>query len=363
MSKAPTFVIAEAGVNHNGDRDIAFKLVEVAVAAGADAVKFQTFKADRLASRRAPKAAYQEETTGTAETQLEMLRRLELSHAMHLALRDHCNDLGIEFMSTPFDEASADFLANDVGVRRLKIPSGEITNGPFLLHVARLGLPLIMSTGMSTLYEVREALGVIAFGSSGSADTPSREAFAAALALPTDLSDRVTLLHCTTQYPTPHEDVNLRAMDTLRDAFGVPVGFSDHTPGISAPLAAVARRAVVVEKHFTLGREMPGPDHRASLEPDELEAMVRGIREVEAALGSREKAPAPSEQANIEIARKSVIAARHIAAGETLDGAALTTKRPATGASPMTWWSLLGTEATRDYEADEPIDPPADDGA
>jgi len=358
LSRAPTFVIAEAGVNHNGDRDIAFKLVEVAAAAGADAVKFQTFQADRLASRHAPKAAYQEETTGTAETQHAMLRRLELSHPMHLALRDHCMELGIEFLSTPFDAASADFLVREVRVPRLKVPSGEITNGPFLLHVARLGVPLIVSTGMSTLAEVRDALGVIAFGVSGSNEAPSRAAFAAALAATADLSGRVTLLHCTTQYPTPHADVNLRAMDTLRDAFGVPVGFSDHTPGITAPLAAVARGAVVVEKHFTLSRDLPGPDHRASLEPDELEAMVSGIREVEVALGSSEKAPAPSERANIPIARKSVVAARDIAAGETLDADSLAVKRPATGANPMTWWSLLGTRATRDYEADEPLDGP-----
>jgi N-acetylneuraminate synthase len=351
-------VIAEAGVNHNGSIDRACELVDVAARSGADLVKFQTFRADAVVTATAPKAAYQERQTGGG-AQIDMLRALELDEAAHRRLIAHCAERGIGFLSTPFDEASVDLLVG-LGLKLLKVPSGELTNGPLLLHLARTGLPVIVSTGMATLAEVEAALGVLAFGYTAAAtEPPSEAAFAAARAGSAGraaLAERVTLLHCTTEYPAPVADVNLRAMDTLATSFGLPVGYSDHTPGIAVPVAAVARGATVVEKHFTLDRNLPGPDHKASLEPAELAAMVAGIRTVEAALGSPVKAPAPSERANIAIARRSLVALRAIRRGETLAEDAIGARRPGTGISPMRRWAVVGRRAACDIAAGTVLD-------
>ena len=354
------FVIAEAGVNHNGCLERAIQLIDAAVAAGADAVKFQTFRSEAVISGFAPKAEYQLATTGGEESQLDMVRKLELDHAAHRQLLDHCKARGILFLSTPFDVVSANFLVNDLAMPQIKIPSGEVTNAPFLLHLARLGLPVILSTGMSTLGEVEEALGVLAYGMGAEEGlAPSRAAFRQAFLCERGqalLRERVTLLHCTTEYPAPFAEVNLRAMDTLAAAFGLKVGFSDHTPGIAIPLAAVARGACVIEKHFTLDRNLPGPDHLASLEPTELMAMVAGIRQVESALGHGRKVPAPSEIKNIAIARRSLVAASAVALGDDWNADTLCCKRPGTGRSPFDYWSLLGKKANRTHVADEMID-------
>jgi N-acetylneuraminate synthase len=360
MTGTRTYVIAEAGVNHNGDLELALRLVDAAAAAGADAVKFQSFRADRMASRAAPKAAYQRRATGAAEGQYEMLRRLELDAAAHEALADHCRGRAVDFLSTPFDEDSLRLLVDLVGVECVKLGSGEVTNGPLLLAAASTGRPIILSTGMSTLGEVEAALGVLAFGYTRPEAAPERPAFRAALADPAGrqaLEDRVTLLHCTTQYPAPFESVNLRAMDTLKAAFGLSVGLSDHSAGIAVPIAAVARGAVMIEKHLTLDRRLPGPDHAASLEPDEMRAMVDGIRAVEAALGEPAKQPAPGEIENLTVARKSLVAARPIAAGKLLEPADIAVKRPGDGMSPLAYWELLGTVARRDYAPEEPLEP------
>ncbi|MFC1743555.1 N-acetylneuraminate synthase [Candidatus Riflebacteria bacterium] len=350
-----TFIIAEAGVNHNGSLEMAKELVDVAKAAGADAVKFQTFKAENLVTSKAQKAQYQKETTGNGESQFKMLKKLELDEQGHAILIDYCRDVGIEFLSTPFDSDSLTLLADKYSLRVIKIPSGEITNGPFLLEIARLKKPVILSTGMSSLAEVETALSLLAFGFTDG-DKPATAAFKEAyLSKPGQqmLFEKVTLLHCTTEYPTPFTDVNLKAMDTLKSAFNLPVGYSDHTPGISIPIAAVARGAVLIEKHFTLDKNLPGPDHRASLEGDELKNMVRSIREVELGLGSSLKAPAASELKNMASARKSLIAARKICSGETFTGENVAIKRPGIGISPMDYWSLLGKKAQRDYTEEE----------
>ncbi|MGJ3259924.1 MAG: N-acetylneuraminate synthase [Rhodospirillales bacterium] len=350
------FFIAEAGVNHNGDRDIAFRLVDAAAAAGADAVKFQTFSAEALASETAPKAAYQNETTDAGESQLDMLRRLELSHALHVELRDYCATKNIAFMSSPFDLDSVRFLAEDLKLPTLKVPSGEITNGPFLLEVARTGCGIILSTGMSTLDEVRTALGVLAFAMTDADGAPSLAAFEAAFASYAGyaaLSTRVAVLHCTSAYPTPPSDANLRAMVTLRDTFGLKTGYSDHTEGTACGLAAAALGAEIIEKHFTLDKSLPGPDHKASLDPAELAAYVAGIRTVEAALGDGIKEPRPSELDTRDVARKSLVALRPIAAGDTFTADNLGAKRPGTGVPPMHYWEHLGEPAPRDIEAEE----------
>jgi N-acetylneuraminate synthase len=343
-------VIAEAGVNHNGDIARALELVDVAARCGADLVKFQTFRADAVVTPTAPKAAYQERQTGSG-SQLAMLRALELDEAAHRRLIARCAERGIGFLSTPFDRESVDLLVR-LGLRRLKVPSGELTNGPLLLHIARSGLPAIVSTGMATLAEVADALGVLAFGYTAREEAPaSQPAFAAALTSEAGraaLAERVTLLHCTTEYPAPFADVNLRAMDTLAEAFGLPVGYSDHTPGIAVPIAAVARGARVIEKHVTLDRTLPGPDHKASLEPSELADMVAGIRAAEAALGSPLKEPAPSERGNIAIARRSLVAERAIRRGEALAIGAIGARRPGSGISPMQLWAVLGRRAACD---------------
>ena len=348
------YVIAEAGVNHNGDVGMARRLVEVAAAAGADAVKFQTFKASRLATEAAPKAAYQISATGARESQLAMLKRLELSLAAHRDLFEACGQMGIDFLSTPFDGESLRFLVDDLGLKTLKMASGEITNGPLLLQAGRCGCDIILSTGMSTLQEVEDALAILAFGYCEQRRQPSREAFHAAFASASGrqaLREKVVVLHCTSEYPAPPSQVNLLAMDTLREAFGLRVGLSDHSQGSSVPIAAAARGAVVIEKHFTLDRSLPGPDHGASLEPDELTAMITAIRTVQQALGNGTKAPAPSELKNMEVVRKSLVTLRSVRAGEPFTEDNLGAMRPGTGISPMEYWEILGQPAKRNIPA------------
>jgi len=347
------FIIAEAGVNHNGDRGRALALVDAAAEAGADAVKFQTFDAAALVVADAPKAAYQNETTDAAVSQLEMLKAHELPHDLHRELIERCAEREIGFLSTPFDIGSLRFLIEDLGLGVLKIPSGEITNGPLLLAAGMSGCEIILSTGMSTIDDIKDALSVLAFAMTKPRAKPSRDGFEDAFDSPegqTALADRVTLLHCTTEYPAPFEETNLAAMNTLHEAFGLNVGLSDHTPGIAIPLAAAALDATVIEKHFTLDRTLPGPDHQASLEPDELKAMVLGIRAVEHAMGDGIKQPQPSELKNMAIARKSLIALKSIKAGETFTEDNLGAKRPGTGVSPMEYWEWLGTTADRDFD-------------
>jgi N,N'-diacetyllegionaminate synthase len=327
-------VIAEAGVNHNGDIDIAKRLIDVAAEAGADYVKFQTFNAERMVTRTAEKADYQVRNDGTADSQFEMLKRLELSEAMHHTLITHCASRGIAFLSTGFDIESLDFL-NTLGIPMFKIPSGEITNLPYLRHIGSLGKPVVMSTGMATLEEIGAALRVL--DESG----VSREA--------------VTVLHCTTDYPTAMGDVNLRAMQSIRQAFDVAVGYSDHTQGIEISIAAAALGATVIEKHFTLDRALPGPDHQASLEPAELKAMVAAIRSIEAALGDGIKRPTASELKNLPIVRKSLVALYPIKTGDLFTCDNLSIKRPGTGISPMRIDEVLGRRADRDYAEDELI--------
>jgi len=352
-------VIAEAGVNHNGALDTALALVDAAAAAGADIVKFQTFKAEALAAANAPKAVYQARETGNDQTQLDMLRALELPQAHHHELARACGDAGIEFLSTAFDGESLKFLVGEMGIKRIKIPSGELTNAPLVLEAARSGLPMILSTGMATLGDVETALGVVAFGMIGGNEAPGREAFEAAYASQQGrdaLRDKVTVLHCTTDYPTPPEAVNLRAMATMGRAFGVKTGYSDHTAGLAVPVLAVGQGATLIEKHFTLDRAMPGPDHKASLEPDDLASMIAMIREAQVALGSTVKAPGDAERKNIVVARKSLVAARPIARGEVFTQDNLTVKRPGNGRTPLDFWSLQGQPATRDYAVDEAVE-------
>lgn len=353
-----TFVIAEAGVNHNGSLDLALDLVKVAAEAGADAVKFQTFRAAQLASVHTRKAAYQVESTGNDGGQLEMLRQLELSAEAHRAIAARCRECGIAFMATAFDLESLQLLAG-FDMPAMKIASGDVTAAPLVLAVARLGKPIILSTGMCTLADIAQTLGVIAYGMVGGG-APSQAEFSRAFSSDAGrraLVDRVTLLHCVTAYPAAVEDVNLRAMDTLRDTFQLPVGYSDHTLGTAVALGAVARGASVIEKHFTLDRSLRGPDHRASLEPAELAALVRDIRVVEQALGSAEKRPSATELRNRDVARRSLVAATGIRRGDRFSEANLAVKRPGTGVSPLLFWDYIGREATRDYAADEVIDP------
>lgn len=352
------FIIAEAGVNHNGSLELALQLVDAAADSGADAVKFQTFKAERLATATAAKADYQVANTREDGSQLAMLKMLELEPAHHTILVERCKQRGIRFMSTAFDAESLAFLGT-LGMPALKLPSGDITAGPLLLQAARLRMPLIVSSGMSTLADLEGALGVLAFGLLQDREPSGRADFEAAYCSAEGqraLLAHVTLLHCVTQYPAPPEAVNLRAMDTMAAAFGLPVGYSDHTEGIEVALAAVARGASVIEKHFTLDRNLPGPDHAASLEPDELRQMVRSIRNIETALGSARKAPAAQEVGNRPVARRSVVAARAIRRGELFSAQSLAIKRPGTGISPIDIWSLIGRPASRDFDADELIE-------
>lgn len=354
-----TYIIAEAGVNHNGSLRMARKLIRVAADAGADAVKFQTFKAENLSSIKAPKAAYQRKTTNVKESQFKMLKRLELDEKAHRELIRYCGKMGIQFLSTPFDLESLDLLVNEFDLPKIKISSGEITNAPLLLRTAQSGKPVILSTGMSTLEEIETALGVLAFGYIERHRKPSLNYFRNACrskAGQKALKKKVVLLHCTTEYPAPFDDTHLRAMDTMRTAFGLPVGFSDHTPGIAVAIAAAARGAAIIEKHFTLDRNLPGPDHKASLEPDDLKELVTAVRQVERALGSTRKQPAASEKRNKDIVRKSLVAASDIKKGDKLTDENLTVKRPGTGVSPMNYWDWLGKKALRDYRKDDLIE-------
>lgn len=360
MNAIRTIIIAEAGVNHNGDLDRALALIDAAAEAGADIVKFQTFRSDKLASRFAAKAEYQKRETGSAGSQVEMLRALELDPETHRALIAHCEKRDIEFLSSPFDHESLHLLADTLDLDLIKLGSGELTNAPLLLGCAKTGKRLILSTGMSTLSEVEDALAVLAFGYTAmEGSRPSRQAFRNSFEADAGqeaLRNYVTLLHCTTEYPTPFQDVNLLAMDTLRQAFRLPVGYSDHTDGIAISLAAVARGAAVIEKHFTLDKTLPGPDHKASLEPAELSALVIGIRAVEMALGDGVKRAAVSERGNQQVARKSLIASSAITAGETLSTQNLGVKRPGSGISPMLYWDILGRRVARDFGEDEQIE-------
>lgn len=326
------YIIAEAGVNHNGSFELACKLVDAAKTAGVDCIKFQTFKAKNLVSHSAQKAEYQKDTTGEG-SQIDMLKKLELSYDEFLKLKAYCDEKGICFLSTPFDFESIEFL-NSIDMPFWKIPSGEITNYPYLVNLARTGKPIVMSTGMCEMKEIETAIKVLTKNG----------------------TKEIKLLHCNTEYPTPFEDVNLKAMETMRDAFGFEVGYSDHTKGIEAPIAAVALGATVIEKHFTLDRNMQGPDHKASLEPDELSAMVKAIRHIEAALGNGDKRPSPSERKNLAVARKSIVAKRKIQAGELFTEENITVKRPGTGINPMRWNEVIGTKALRDFEEDERIE-------
>jgi N,N'-diacetyllegionaminate synthase len=333
--KKPILIIAEAGVNHNGDLVLAKQLIDVAADAGADLVKFQTFSADRLATREAKKADYQSVTTGSAETQHQMLSRLELSANMHHELIAYCAKRNIGFFSTGFDIESVDFLIS-LGINHFKIPSGEITNLPYLRHIGQFSKPVIISTGMATMGDIEAAIDVLVQAG-------------------TTLS-LITVLHCTTEYPTPMSEVNLHAMQSMQVAFGVAVGYSDHTAGIEVAIAAVALGATVIEKHFTLDKNLPGPDHKASLEPDELKAMVSAIRNIEIALGDGIKRLTPSEVRNKPVARKSLVASKAIKAGEVLSVLNITTKRPGTGISPMNWDAVIGRKSVRDFAAGELIE-------
>ncbi len=330
-----TIIIAEAGVNHNGSMERARKMVAAAKEAGADYVKFQTAVPELVISTYAPKAEYQKDTDGTGRSQLEMCKAIHLPLDAYAELKALCEETGIGFMSTPFDLFSIDLLA-ELGQDYMKVPSGEITNLPYLERIAYHGIPVIISTGMATTEEARRAIDIL---TSGPLTT-----------------DDITILHCNTQYPTPMRDVNLRAMLTLRDALGVKTGYSDHTTGIEVPVAAAALGAAVVEKHFTLSRELPGPDHKASLEPQELKQMVRAIRNIELAMGSGDKHVTDSERGNMAVARKSIVALRDIKEGEILTEENITTKRPGNGISPMRWHEILGTRAIRDFGADELIE-------
>lgn len=328
------FIIAEAGVNHNGDIELAKQLIDVAVKAGVDAVKFQTFKTEKVVSKNAQKADYQKQTTNSAESQYEMIKKLELDVQAHYELMEYCQQKNIMFLSTPFDHDSIALL-NNLGLKKFKIPSGEITNLPYLRTVGALKKEVILSTGMADLGEIEDAIDIL-------------------LAAGT-IKENITILHANTMYPTPMQDVNLRAMQTIGQAFGCPFGYSDHTLGIEVPIAAVAMGASCIEKHFTLDKNMEGPDHKASLEPQELTAMVKAIRNIEQALGSAIKKPSPSEQPNMEIARKSLVATCEIKIGEKLNANNIAVKRPGNGISPMRWDEIIGTVALKDYQEDELI--------
>ena len=328
------FIIAEAGVNHNGSIELAKQLIDVASNSGADAVKFQTFKAENIVSKNTQKAEYQKKTTDILESQFDMIKKLELDVNTHKELMAYCQEKNIMFLSTPFDHDSIDFL-NELGLKIFKIPSGDITNFPYLKRVGALGKQVILSTGMSTLKEVGDALTILV-------GTGTQKA-------------NITVLHANTMYPTPMEDVNLNAMLAIQEEFGVAIGYSDHTLGIEVDIAAVAMGASIIEKHLTLDKTMEGPDHKASLEPEELKDMVVAIRNIENALGSYEKKPSPSEIVNMDVARKSIVASCIIKKGELLSDKNLIAKRPGTGLSPMKWDAVIGTKATKNYQEDELI--------
>lgn len=352
-------IIAEAGVNHNGDIALAFELIDAAIKAGADAVKFQTFTSTELVTEEAKQCDYQIRNTQRVESQLAMLKRLELSRDAHIELHQYCQNSGIEFLSSAFDSSSLDFLVNTLNLNTLKIASGEVTNWPFLLEHARSGCDLILSTGMSTIEEVQQALAVLAFGLASNHNLqPSMRAFKDAYDSfdgQQKLRQKVTVLHCTSEYPASLNTINLKAMDSLRDEFGLAVGYSDHSKGIEVSIAAVAREAQVIEKHFTLDKRMPGPDHKASLDPIELNALVNAIRAIELAIGDGVKKPFAAELQNRVNARKSLVCSSDIKEGDVFSFENVTVKRPGDGMSPSRFWELLGKRATKDYSAGNKI--------
>ena len=354
-----TYIIAEAGVNHNGSLEKAKKLVDVAKQAKADAIKFQTFKAENLVTRAAKQAAYQVDNLGEETSQFEMLKKLELSYEEFTELKNYCDSKHIEFLSTPFDFESVDFLLDDIGIGKVKIPSGELTNSPFIHYIATKGKPIILSTGMATMDYIHEALSFIAYGLAfldKSVELNQVNVFYQTEEAKLLLNKYVTLLHCTSEYPAPLETINLNAMNEMKKEFQLPIGFSDHSEGIAVPIAAVAIGAMVIEKHFTLDRNLPGPDHLASLEPNALEEMVAGIRAVEQSLGTGKKVPTQVELENRQVARKSVVARVPVAEGEQITENHLAIKRPGNGMSPSSYWSLIGKVAKNAYKLDELID-------
>lgn len=356
--KDRAYIIAEAGVNHNGSMKLAKRLIDAAADAGADAVKFQTFKADHLASQRAPKAAYQKRTTDASESQHQMLKKLEMDQKSHEVLMKHSETSGIQFLSTPFDMGSLDLLVKALSLPTIKISSGDITYAPLLVKVGQSGRKVILSTGMSTLAEVETALAILAFGHAKTRERPSLTGFRKAYVSSAGqryLKDRVMLLHCTSEYPAAFGDVHLRAMDTLRSAFGLPVGLSDHTTGIAVPIAAAARGAAIIEKHFTLDKMLPGPDHRASVDPPELKAMIVAIRQIELALGVPLKRPSLAEVRNSALIRKSLVAMKTIRKGEHFSEENIAVKRPGSGTSPLYYWEWVGKVATKDYDREDEI--------
>ena len=355
----PVYIIAEAGVNHNGSNEMAFELVDVAIQAGVNAVKFQTFRADKLVTKSAQKATYQKQSVDINESQFSMLKNLELSYEVHNELVSYCNKNSIDFLSTAFDKHSLNFLLKDVRLKRLKISSGEINNGPLLLQHGLSGCDLILSTGMSTLKEVEDALCILAFGLMNSGNeniNPSRAAFQDAFSSKKGrqiLKDKVSILHCTTEYPAPINEINLNAMLTMNEIFGIDVGYSDHSNGISVPIAATALGARIIEKHFTLDKKLPGPDHQSSLEPDELKLMVKSIRDIEVAMGDGIKVVMPSELKNQQVVRKSLVASRKIKKGEVFNENNIEVKRPGTGLSPMCYWDFIGKKASSNFSPDQ----------
>lgn len=359
--KLETYIIAEAGVNHNGSSELAFKLIDAAAYAGANAVKFQTFNAKRLVTRQAKKANYQIKATGETESAFEMLKKLELKESTFIELSKYAKKLNIDFLSTAFDEESLSFLVNKLQLKTLKIPSGEITNAPLVLAHARTKRNLILSTGMATLSEIRSALEVIAYGFIEDAfdASPNVEKFQRAYLLEKAkslLKEKVTILHCTTEYPAPIEEVNLSAMNTIRNEFDIEIGYSDHTQGIQIPPIAVAFGAKIIEKHFTLDASMTGPDHKASLEPDELKEMVTLVRNAERSIGNGIKTPSVSEIGNINIARKSICAETKIKKGHIFNSQNIAIKRPGGGNSPFKYWEFLGKTSKNNYDIGDLID-------
>lgn len=354
-----TYIIAEAGVNHNGSLDLAFALVDSAVEAKVDAVKFQTFKTENLVTKIAKQAIYQMENIGTETSQFEMLKKLELPHEAFVQLKNYCDKKQIEFLSTPFDRESVDFLIDKLKIKTVKIPSGELTNAPFIHYIATKRKPIILSTGMATMADIHEALSFIAYGlayPSQKVDVESVQQFYLTSEAKNLLNEYVTILHCTTQYPTPYGDVNLRAMNYLKEELQVAIGLSDHSEGIYTSVGAVALGAKIIEKHFTISRKLPGPDHLASLEPDELKEMVQAIRVIEQTLGDRCKRPTVNEVKNQIAARKSLVASKTIQVGEIFTEENLTVKRPGSGMEPSKLWSLLGKLSSKQYEEDMLID-------
>ncbi|WP_339215281.1 N-acetylneuraminate synthase [Solibacillus sp. FSL W8-0372] len=350
-----TYIIAEAGVNHNGSSDMAKQLVDIAKEAGADAVKFQTFKAENLVTKNAKQADYQIENLKESTSQFHMLKKLELTFEEFTALRQYCVDKGIEFLSTPFDYESVDFLFDDLQINTAKIPSGELTNSPFIYAIAKKKKPIILSTGMATIDDIHEALSYIAFGLANKTEMEQVAAFYTTQQAKRLLQQYVTILHCTTEYPAPFDTINLHAMATLQQEFRVSIGLSDHSEGIAVPTAAVALGAKVIEKHFTLDKTLEGPDHVASLEPQELKQMVKQIREVEQALGNGHKVPSAIELKNRIPARKSLVARMAIEKGKPFTAENLTVKRPGSGIAPSNYWAYLGKQAEKSYEQDELI--------